>query len=84
MAYIGHRCIGCGHLAVWHHESGRSCANCTCTRLEAGASQLIPTWGLDGQPVTTITPPGERLGFAGASACDKPCCVKKYAKENAA
>ena len=84
MAYIGHRCTRCGPADVRHHDSEGRCSSCNCRGLASGPSELIPTWGLDGQPVTTITKPGDRLGFAGATACGKPCCQTAHKEMTAA
>lgn len=86
MSYIGHRCTRCGHADARHHESGRRCTQCRtgCRELAPGPSELIPTWGVNSQPVTTITPPGDRLGFAGAAACNKDCCTAKHKELTAA
>ena len=86
MAYIGHRCTRCHHIDVRHHEAKHGCSGCrtSCAELAPGPSELIPTWGLNGQPVTTITKPGDKLGFAGATTCGKDCCQTAHKEMTAA
>lgn len=86
MAYIAHRCIACSHLESGHeqHQGGkpRRCLQtyrCRCSVYEPGPPVLVPTYGLKGRTLDTITPPGEPV-TAGITACDCDDCRALHAE----
>lgn len=87
MSYLGHRCTKCGHPDMWRFAQRskfrgtaarcpkRSCA-CMCD--PAPEPEVIPTWGLNGQPVERIIKPGENLTL-GHPTCGCDTCKALYA-----
>lgn len=83
MSLITHRCTNCGHpdfrrLAKTQGKEICDDAGCGC-RCIPGAPELVPTYGLDGQPVEKIVAPGAKTGF-GVATHDCKACKALYAE----
>lgn len=83
MSYIGHRCI-CGHADIVHNRHPKQPADthceitrCPCAAQRGSKPELLPTYGIDGQPIEQITQPGEKI-LGSITTCTCAGCKALY------
>ncbi len=79
---LHHNCEKCGHPDYFHASQDCSYGACRfqLTQDRMTAPVLSTTWGLDGRPVLTITPPGTRFPEQGQGhkTCGCDACVAEF------
>ena len=81
MAYLDHKCRLCGHQKLTHKRNfcswGWCKANCTSSMAVYGPPEVVPTFTRDGQPIETLTAPGEVV-YYDIRACGCADCVGAF------